>query len=311
MYDPEYDVRIKRLMDDLGAYITFLSVEKGLTVSIHQLDSFVDSFVSNLHRYNHHLLPYCLCVKHCPESQEECRQKQIKLFKTIGDKPFFGTCWAGVGEYVFPIPNVHSEGRGFISVSGYKGDLAKASAQMPKISKKYDIPLADMQKLYAILKDEPPPLEQEEVLIKPLVHMLTLLLMYLDEINAHFPQKDTAAPHLFNRITQHLRYRYDTNFSLEDLAEMFNCSVSHISHLFSKYAGCSYRSYINTMRTNMAKVFLSNTRMTVQEISDHLGFANSNYFSTVFRRMCGVSPREYRNNIRGGAADEADAQGSD
>ncbi|MBQ4086185.1 MAG: AraC family transcriptional regulator, partial [Clostridia bacterium] len=35
------------------------------------------------------------------------------------------------------------------------------------------------------------------------------------------------------------------------------------------------------------------------EISDHLGFANSNYFSTVFRRMCGISPREYRSRTTG------------
>lgn len=299
MYDPEYDVRIKRLMDDLGAYMTFLSVEKGLTVSIHQLDNFVDSFMTNLRPYNHHLLPYCMCLKRCPDIQEECRRKQQKMFSTIGDRPFFGTCWAGVGEYVFPIPNVHSEGKGFISVSGYKGDRAKAAAQMPKISQKYDIPLTDMQELYAILKEDVPPQEQVEVLIKPLVHMLTLLLMYLDDMNARFPQKDTASTSLFNSITQLIRYRYDTNFSLEDLAEQFNCSVSHISHLFSKYAGCSYRTYINTMRTNMAKVFLTSTRMTVQEISDHLGFANSNYFSTVFRRMCGISPREYRSRTTG------------
>jgi len=306
MYDPEYDVRIKRLMDDLDAYMTFLSVEKGLTVSIHQLDTFVDSFMQNLRQYNHHLLPYCLCLKRCPAVQEECRLRQVKLFGTIGDKPFFGTCWAGVGEYVFPIPNIHREGRGFVSVSGYKGNAAKASAQMHKISKKYEISLQEMQELYAILKDEPPALEQVEVLIKPLVHMLTLLLMYLDDMNAHFPQKDTASTSLFNRIAQHLRYRYDTDYSLEELAEMFSCSVSHISHLFSKYAGCSYRSYVNTMRTNMAKVFLTSTRMTVQEISDHLGFANSNYFSTVFRRMCGMSPRDYRNMTLSGAQKKQD-----
>ncbi|MDO4741050.1 MAG: AraC family transcriptional regulator [Eubacteriales bacterium] len=300
MEQPKYDVRIKELMNDLSKYMTFLTVEKGLTVSIHQLDTLVDSFVTNLHRYNHHLLPYCLCIKQCKDSQEECRLRQVKLFENIGEKPFFGTCWAGVGEYVFPIPHAHGGGRGFISVSGYKGDPAKTAAQMPKISKKYGIALADMQNLYAILKDEPPSFSSLETLIKPLVHMLTLLLMYLDEMNAHFPPQDTASSHLFNRITQKLRYEYDTDYSLEDLAEEFSCSVSHISHLFSKHAGCSYRTYINTMRTNMAKVFLTSTRMTVQEISDHLGFANSNYFSTVFRRMCGISPRDYRRRMAGG-----------
>jgi len=295
----EYTVEIKRLLNDVSAYIDFLTNQHKLHVSIHQLDKLVNSFMDNLMPWNVHAIPYCQCVKRNMEARDECVNRQIKLFESIGEKPFFGTCWAGMGEYVFPIPNLYGTGRGFVSVSGYKGDSAKAKAQMIKISQKYDIPLTDMQELYAILKEDVPPQEQVEVLIKPLVHMLTLLLMYLDDMNARFPQKDTASTSLFNSITQLIRYRYDTNFSLEDLAEQFNCSVSHISHLFSKYAGCSYRTYINTMRTNMAKVFLTSTRMTVQEISDHLGFANSNYFSTVFRRMCGISPREYRSRTAG------------
>ena len=49
-------------------------------------------------------------------------------------------------------------------------------------------------------------------------------------------------------------------------------------------------------RIYAAKLLLANTRMSVQEISDYLGYTNSNYFSTVFKRSVGMSPREYRNH---------------
>lgn len=293
-----YEFHINRLLSDISAYILFLSGEKGLNVSIHQMDAFVNSFNQNLITWNYHTNPYCLCLKRNADIQKECQRRQICMFESISDEPFFGTCWAGMGEFVFPVSNPHDNRRAFISVSGFAGDPEKTRAQMRKIVQTYDMPLAEMEKFQADLKQEHPPLEELSPLLQPLAHMLTLLLMYLDDMGATFPEKDSSSRRLFNSICQNIRRNYDTNYSLEEIAEANNCSVSHISHLFRKYAQCSYRNYVNTMKTELAKVYLLSTSMSMQEISDHLGFSNSNYFSTVFRRMCGMSPREYRQALK-------------
>lgn len=294
MNQPEYTAEISRLLKDISAYIDFLTVQQGLKVSIHQLDTLVNSFMDNLMPWNSHVLPYCQCIKRNPNALNECQYRQVKLFESIGEKPFFGTCWAGMGEYVFPIPNLYGAGRGFVSVSGYKGDPAKSKAQMLKISQKYDIPHTQLQLLYNGLSAEYPHIEELAVLTKPLVYMLALLLNYLHDTTTQFPAKHSSSGRLFTSICHMLKNEYSVHYSVEDLARIFNCSASHISHIFLKYGGCSYHTYVNNMRINAAKLLLTSTHMNVQEISDHLGYTNSNYFSTVFKRSVGMSPREYR-----------------
>jgi len=290
----EYTVEIKRLLNDVSAYIDFLTNQHKLHVSIHQLDKLVNSFMDNLMPWNVHAIPYCQCVKRNMEARDECVNRQIKLFESIGEKPFFGTCWAGMGEYVFPIPNLYGTGRGFVSVSGYKGDSAKAKAQMIKISQKYDIPYAELQQTYSGLMTEYPPIDELSVLIQPLVHMIALLLNYLHDTTTQFPEKHSSSGRLFTSICHMLKNDYSTHYSVEDLARMFNCSASHISHIFLKHGGCSYHTYVNNIRINAAKLLLTSTNMNIQQISDHLGYTNSNYFSTVFKRTVGMSPREHR-----------------
>lgn len=296
MNQQEYTAEIKRLLKDISAYIDFLTIQRGLKVSIHQLDKLVNSFMDNLMPWNVHAIPYCQCVKRNMEARDECVNRQIKLFESIGEKPFFGTCWAGMGEYVFPIPNLYGTGRGFVSVSGYKGNQAKAKAQMIKISQKYDIPYAELQQTYSGLASEYPHIEELSVLIKPLVYMIALLLNYLHDTTTQFPEQHSSSGRLFTSICHMLKNDYSIHYSVEDLAKRYNCSASHISHIFLKYGYCSYHTYVNNIRINAAKLLLTSTHMNVQEISDHLGYSNSNYFSTVFKRSVGMSPREYRNH---------------
>ena len=294
MNQPEYSVEVRRLLKDISAYIDFLTVQHGLRVSIHQLDKLVNSFMDNLMPWNSHVHPYCQCIKRDPKALNECQCRQVTLFGSIGEKPFFGTCWAGMGEYVFPIPNLYGSGRGFVSVSGYKGDPEKAKAQMLKISRKYDIPHAELRQTYSGLISEYPPIEELAVMIKPLVHMFALLLNYLHDTTTQFPEQHSSSGRLFTSICHMLKNNYSVHYSVEDLARMHNCSASHISHMFLKHGGCSYHTYVNNMRINAAKLLLTSTNMNIQQISDHLGYTNSNYFSTVFKRSVGMSPREYR-----------------
>lgn len=165
---------------------------------------------------------------------------------------------------------------------------------MIKISQKYDIPHAELQQTYSSLIAEYPPIEELAVLLKPLVYMIALLLNYLHDTTTQFPKKHSSSFRLFTSICHKLKNDYSIHYSVEELAKMYNCSASHISHMFLKHGGCSYHTYVNNMRINAAKLLIASTNMNVQQISDHLGYANSNYFSTVFKRTVGMSPREYR-----------------
>lgn len=72
---------------------------------------------------------------------------------------------------------------------------------------------------------------------------------------------------------------------------------SYFSHHFKKLTGQSFSLYLTDMRIKKAKDFLANTAMSIDEISEKVGFQNRNYFSAVFKRTTGISPAKYRNNI--------------
>lgn len=58
--------------------------------------------------------------------------------------------------------------------------------------------------------------------------------------------------------------------------------------------GCSVADYIKREKIAQAKLLLSGTKMSIQEISDELTFGSRSYFSSSFQKETGLSPSEYR-----------------
>ena len=60
------------------------------------------------------------------------------------------------------------------------------------------------------------------------------------------------------------------------------------------------KEYLMQKKIQMAAKLLEDSSMTVTEIGEHLSFASLHSFGIAFKRHMGVSPREYRNGLRGG-----------
>ena len=71
-------------------------------------------------------------------------------------------------------------------------------------------------------------------------------------------------------------------------------SESYIARLFKKELGCKPSEYINRIRISVAKTLLSETDISITEISEKTGFSDVYYFSKTFKRIEGVSPSEIR-----------------
>ena len=63
--------------------------------------------------------------------------------------------------------------------------------------------------------------------------------------------------------------------------------------------GMGTSEYINLRRIKKAEDLLLNTNLSVSEISDRLGFTYQRYFSTIFKKVKGVSPSQFRNSNGG------------
>lgn len=88
------------------------------------------------------------------------------------------------------------------------------------------------------------------------------------------------------------------DIGLKDVAEGLHVSESHISKIFARKLGCSFRSYINALRVAEVKKQLKTTDRKIIDIMYDCGFRNQSSFNQVFADAVGMSPRDYRNRHR-------------
>lgn len=84
------------------------------------------------------------------------------------------------------------------------------------------------------------------------------------------------------------------DISLQDLADHFGYNANYISTLFKKNSGVTFKNFLVLQRVKNAEYMLATTDKSIIEIADTCGFNDSNYFSTIFKNIHGMSPREYR-----------------
>ena len=80
---------------------------------------------------------------------------------------------------------------------------------------------------------------------------------------------------------------------LNEIADAFGLSPAYLSVLFKKNTDIGFSEYVYTRKIEHAKKMLLSDDMKVYEVADALGFESAYYFSKVFKKVTGVSPREF------------------
>jgi two-component system response regulator YesN len=94
-------------------------------------------------------------------------------------------------------------------------------------------------------------------------------------------------------VQDYIHRNLDKRLSLHEVAAVFNFSPNYLSQLFAKYSGEGFVEYITAERINAAKEMLARGAGPVYEIAEKLGYESAFYFSKVFKKTTGVSPREF------------------
>lgn len=84
------------------------------------------------------------------------------------------------------------------------------------------------------------------------------------------------------------------NLTLSTISKALNISSSYLSTLFKKETGQTLTDYISNRRVSHAKHLLETTRLQVQTVAQHCGIVDVQYFSKIFKRITGKTPKEYR-----------------
>lgn len=102
---------------------------------------------------------------------------------------------------------------------------------------------------------------------------------------------------LYDSIIQYIETNFDSEVTLENVAEHFKVSKSSVCQLFKKVNGKTFTEYLNYYRIQESLYYLADGKSTITEIAGSVGFSDLNYFSRVFRKYMHVSPNEYRKRL--------------
>lgn len=103
---------------------------------------------------------------------------------------------------------------------------------------------------------------------------------------------------------QYVQEHYREKITLGGVAEWLNISQGHLSSTFKKQVGQNFSDYVNHVKVEKAKELIATHQYMMYEISDLLGFDTQYYFSTVFKKVAGCTPKEYeQETISRGAAE--------
>lgn len=96
------------------------------------------------------------------------------------------------------------------------------------------------------------------------------------------------------RAIHFINQNMESNISLDDVAQSCNVTTRYLSKIFKKYVNLTVNDYICIAKIDKAMNFICNTEFSITEISSKLGFSSAQYFSTVFKKYSGVTPKEFK-----------------
>ena len=99
------------------------------------------------------------------------------------------------------------------------------------------------------------------------------------------------------QIHRYIKQSYHENITLTALAEQYHMDASYLSRIFSQKYGETIIAFLTRIRMEKAAELMKDQDKKLETISFLVGYDDYNYFSRVFRKKMGCSPREYRNNL--------------
>jgi two-component system, response regulator YesN len=102
-----------------------------------------------------------------------------------------------------------------------------------------------------------------------------------------------------HQIKQYIIEHSSEDISLDALAKKVDLSPIYISKMFKEKLGINYIDLLTECRIEKAKKLLGDPEKSIKEITFDVGYHDPNYFSKVFKKMCNISPKEYRRTLVG------------
>ena len=264
----------KKLVDILYDFYT----ATGVNISVNNTDFSPIAKLPEI--YNN---TYCCYIQNTPEGKCACTHSDKSLFDTCrkSKRAEMRVCHAGLMDIAIPI--IYSDvivayvimgqmkvTTAFSEIEAYITSLGLDSREQREI---YDrIPFFNEEKLQAIAK---------------LAVMLTSYILLENMVTPSLNENIKNAEQFIGENLQ-------KELTILDISKGTNISKSVLYKNFRISFDCTVKEYINRKRVEKSEDLLVNTDLSVEEISQMVGFSSASYYSKIFRKYKGVSPLKLR-----------------
>jgi AraC-like DNA-binding protein/cell division protein FtsB len=138
-----------------------------------------------------------------------------------------------------------------------------------------------------------------ETLEEMKAHLNELCQKAVDFINSS-PYKNKRIK-VINSVREYVGEHYqDPNLAVENIADYLQLSCNYVRTLFKEITDNSISDYITRFRLSKAQEMLADTDLTVKRIAELSGYSDKKYFYVLFKKHCGKTPEDFRNDVRNG-----------
>ena len=122
-------------------------------------------------------------------------------------------------------------------------------------------------------------------------------LLFLNNNTTVDTQSDKNKYDRIRDIVSYVEKNYTSQITLDDVAKSIHICKSECSRFFKKYMNITLFEFIAEYRIEKSINYLINTNYSIIEIANLVGYNDSNYYTKVFHKIKGCSPKHYRHNI--------------
>lgn len=97
-----------------------------------------------------------------------------------------------------------------------------------------------------------------------------------------------------NAVIDEINRFYNQPISLNSIADKLGVTPQYLSRIFAQETNKNFIDYLTAVRIEKAKFFIKNTDLKIYEIAEQVGYPDSKYFCTLFKKVAGISPHQYK-----------------
>lgn len=258
---------------------------EGYHLSITTVSPVYNPVYEILARYHAHTCCICRSLK-LHGSFNACMRNKNSLLEKAPTEPYYGCCYAGIEEYVYPVMEEDTH-LCYLHISGFCGNTEHSK----KVIEQYLHRCGEEKDLCrSDLSTTPPKKEDAVRLVTPLSYILRALYDACSSIHV----EESNTDRIYREAISMMYDSFRLPLSVNEIAGKVGYSSSYLRMIFQKKTGKGILATLREIRLKEAARLLTESGMTVTEIAMQCGFCDAACFSNDFKKFYGVSPKRYR-----------------